>query len=275
MIRASIVTYHSDFEELGTCLRCIDKCPQISAIDVIDNGHDPGMQTFLSQHFPHVTYISNANIGYGAAHNISIKRTLSQSDRYRFHLVLNSDIIFEKEVIDILLEKLNDDESIGLIMPSVKNKDNTPQSCSHPLPTPLDLLLHRFAPSTWFKGWRRRYDLIPDKRVGDINVPYMHGCFMLFRTTALENVGLFDERFFMYPEDIDITRRVHAKYKTIATPDVSIIHHHRAASRHNIRMLFIHATNMLRYFAKWGYFFDSERRTANRELRKLLKEKGY
>ena len=48
-----------------------------------------------------------------------------------------------------------------------------------------------------------------------MDVPYLSGCFMLFRVAALRRVGLFDERFFMYPEDIDLTRRIHAEFRTV------------------------------------------------------------
>lgn len=267
MIRASIVTYNTDLDELETCLRCIEQCPQITAVDIIDNSENVDIFTYINKNFPDVIYIPNTNIGYGGAHNISIKHSIIKADDFPFHLVLNSDVIFSSSTIDTLLQKLITDESIGLIMPAVMNPDSTPQSCTHPLPSPLDLILHRFAPKSWFKNWRNSYDLTPDERVGDINVPYMHGCFMLFRTIALKDVGSFDERFFMYPEDIDITRRIHARYKTIATPDAQIVHRHHASSRHDLHMLFIHAGNMLKYFAKWGFFFDKERTKFNNELK--------
>jgi len=76
----------------------------------------------------------------------------------------------------------------------------------------------------------------------------------------------------MYPEDIDITRRMHAKYKTIYYPDVSIIHDHGAESYKNIRMLRIHIVNMVKYFNKWGWYFDKERNLFNK---RILNEYNY
>ena len=105
-----------------------------------------------------------------------------------------------------------------------------------------------------------------------MNVPYLSGCFMFFRVAALEEVGMFDERFFMYPEDIDITRRMHEQYKTIFYPYASIIHAHAAASKTSSKMLKIHITNMVKYFNKWGWFFDRKRRMINKQL---LKELNY
>lgn len=103
-----------------------------------------------------------------------------------------------------------------------------------------------------------------------INCPYLLGSFLFFRMDALKDVGLFDERFFMYPEDIDITRRIHRSWKTVYWPKVSIIHDHNAESRRNLKMLFIHIKNMIKYFNKWGWFFDRERIEFNERMTKTL-----
>jgi GT2 family glycosyltransferase len=95
---------------------------------------------------------------------------------------------------------------------------------------------------------------------------------MFFRTSALETIGFFDEIFFMYPEDIDITRRMHRIYKTMYYPEVSIIHAHTAESYKNLKMFFIHILNIIKYFNKWGWFFDKERREINK---KVLRELNY
>ena len=90
---------------------------------------------------------------------------------------------------------------------------------------------------------------------------------MMLRMKALCDIGGFDERFFMYPEDIDLTRRIHQQYRTMYVPFVTVVHHHRAASYKSPRMLRIHIVNMIRYFNKWGWLFDAERRRINRTLR--------
>lgn len=105
-----------------------------------------------------------------------------------------------------------------------------------------------------------------------MNIPYHQGSFMFFRLDCFKKVGLFDERFFMYPEDIDITRRMHKYYRTMFIPDVTIVHAHRAASYKNKKMLKIHMTNMIKYFNKWGWIYDKERSDWNKQL---LKELGY
>lgn len=269
MIAASIVTYNTSLDELSTCLDCLRQSDLVGVVEIIDNSRSDTIREYVSEYYPDVVYTPSDNVGYGAANNISIRKSLDGIyGDISYHLVLNSDVSFEPHVIETLVRKLEADSTIGLIMPSVKGPDNKLQSCCHPLPTPMDLLKHRFVPEALLPGWRRYYDLYPVKIGHDINVPYMHGCFMLFRLSALNDVGLFDERFFMYPEDIDITRRMHSMYKTIATPDVTIFHLHRAESRKSLRMLYVHASNMLRYFAKWGFIFDRQRHVFNRNLRR-------
>ena len=106
----------------------------------------------------------------------------------------------------------------------------------------------------------------------DLNVPYLLGSFLLFRMEALKDTGLFDERFFMYPEDIDITRRIHEKWQTLYWPHVSIVHEHQAASRKNFKMLVIHLVNMIKYFNKWGWVFDKGRKEFNNDLKRNIKQ---
>ena len=107
-----------------------------------------------------------------------------------------------------------------------------------------------------------------------MEVPYLSGCFMFLRTASVKEVGFFDERFFMYPEDIDLTRRINEKYKTIYFPEVSIVHNHGKESYKRGDMLLVHTTNMIKYFNKWGWFYDLKRVKTNQNiLRKLNYEK--
>ena len=89
---------------------------------------------------------------------------------------------------------------------------------------------------------------------------------MLLRTRAAVDAGLFDERYFMYPEDIDLTRTIHRNWLTLYYPQWTVVHRHERASYKSRRMLWIHIRNMCRYFNKWGWVCDAERRQFNRAL---------
>ena len=138
----------------------------------------------------------------------------------------------------------------------------------------MDLILRRFIP---IKKIREKHDynfeLCYTGCDTEMNVPYLSGCFMVLRVSALKEIGLFDERFFMYPEDIDLTRRMHAKYRTMYIPYVTIMHDHAKAPYKNLKMLFIHIIIMIRYFNKWSWFFDKERKIINQKIKSELKKR--
>jgi GT2 family glycosyltransferase len=163
------------------------------------------------------------------------------------------------------------DDAIAQVMPKVFNQHGELQYLCKLLPTPIDLFFKRFFPERIQEKLLVRYQLKFTDYNRQMNVPYLSGCFMFFRTSAFKTVGLFDERFFMYPEDIDITRRMHRVYKTIYYPQVSIIHSHQAGSYKSLKMFRIHLVNMVRYFNKWGWFFDHERRIINTNILKALR----
>lgn len=87
--------------------------------------------------------------------------------------------------------------------------------------------------------------------------------YVMRRMGAIYDCGKFDERFFMYPEDIDLCRRIHRKYKTLYVPSPIVVHHHRKASYKSTRMLWVHIINMIKYFNKWGWWIDRERKQIN------------
>ena len=161
---------------------------------------------------------------------------------------------------------------VAQLQPMLRYPDGRLQLTTRLLPTPFDLIFRRFMPKKMGEKMNYRYTLEFWDHKTPANIPYHQGSFMFFRLSAFDKVGLFDERYFMYPEDIDITRRMHKYYRTMYWPLVSVVHAHRAASYKSKKMLKIHMENMVKYFNKWGWFFDKERSEWNK---KLLKELGY
>lgn len=272
-LNVSIVTYHTAEDELAACLDSILACGAVRRVDIVDNGSERRLSDFCLKRYPdRVEYIANENKGYGAGHNVSLRRSID--DGVDYHLVINSDVYFPHNTLEKCLGFMELNQQAGQLIPHTVFPDGSFQPVCHRIPTPLDLLMHRFVPKSLMKQWRDHYEMRDCDLSEPLNVPYHHGCFMLFRMAALRQVGLFDERYFMYPEDIDMTRRVHERYETIYYPEVTIVHAHRAESRVNFRMLRIHAVNMLLYFFKWGFFFDKKRRKANGDLRRRLNLKN-
>lgn len=272
MTAASIVTYNVSDEELGQAVATLLQCDEIVRIDIVDNSRNTSTRNLvLSFNNPRLNYIPSENIGYGAANNISIRKSLADP-AIDCHLVLNSDIEFSPAVIDELKALMDSDRSIALTIPKVLDQRGKEQSSYHPLPSPWDLIVHRFMPRRLFAKRLERYEIKVDGLSEPVNVPYVHGCFMMMRCEALRKVGVFDERFFMYPEDIDLTRRLNEHYQTLVVPSLSIVHHHRGQSRKSIRLLLVHIMNMIKYFNKWGWFGTGQNRHSLRQSNQQFRE---
>ncbi len=265
MLNVSIVLYKHSVSEIKPLIEALRKSDKVSAIFFIDNSPDqnPGFKELS------LNYIfTGKNLGYGTAHNIAILKTIEQNTPY--HLVINPDISFNPNILATIEQFMDANPNIAQLMPKVYYPNGEIQYLCKLLPTPFDLIFRRFLPKNWTKKRTERFELRKSGYSTLLDVPYLSGCFMFLRTKAIKEVGIFDEHFFMYPEDIDLTRRIHQKYRTVFYPEVSIIHHHAQESYTNLKMLWIHITNLVRYFNKWGWFFDKERRNVNKETLKQI-----
>lgn len=263
MLTASVVTYHTDLEELRQCIESVGRS-SAERLYVVDNSSDEAIRDLCGS-YAFVSYIPSDNRGYGAGHNQAIRQVALLGSRY--HLVINSDIEFDPADLQQLTAYMDGNGNVGAVQPRIVNPDGSLQYTVRMLPTPFDLIIRRFMPRGWFDKRRQRYELRHLDHDREFDVAYHQGSFMMLRMKALCDIGGFDERFFMYPEDIDLTRRIHQQYRTMYVPFVTVVHHHRAASYKSPRMLRIHIVNMIRYFNKWGWLFDAERRRINRTLR--------
>lgn len=270
-VTASIVLYNPE----RAVFKAIDSFLNVKALSIflylIDNSptniFQKSNKALLEKE--NVTYIfTGKNPGYGAAHNIAIKQIIDKSE---YHLVLNPDVYFEPEILNVLYNYASANSAVGHLIPKVLYPDGRLQYVCKLIPTPFNLIA-RLLPNNFLKKYNERFELRFSGYNKIMEAPYLHGCFMFLRCSALKNIGLFDERFFMYPEDIDLTRRMHKQFKTIFYPFVYIIHEHKKTSFKNVRMFAVHVQNMIRYFNKWGWLFDYERRKVNAAV--LLKIKS-
>ena len=275
MITSSIVVYAAK-ENIGkeNDLKTIIKCISLSIIDklyVIDNSPTNILEKKIVSQSDKVIYIHNRkNVGYGAGHNVALRKILDSGVEY--HIVLNSDILFNEEIISKIKNFMDGNSDVGQLLPNVIYPNGQLQYLCKLIPTPFDLIVKRFLPYKMTKKKLGKFELRFTRYNRLMNVPYLSGCFMFFRVSAIKEVGLFDERFFLYPEDIDLTRRMHKYYKTMFFPEVTIIHKHGAESYKSKKLLMVHIYNIIKYFNKWGWIFDHERKVVNK---KVLEEVGY
>jgi GT2 family glycosyltransferase len=271
-LTASIVIYKNNVSLLEQAVRSFLDSTTESILYLIDNSPMPNWPGEFND--TRIRYIfNNRNVGFGAGHNIAINHTLNTGES-EYHIVLNPDVYFDKEVIPKLLTYMESNQDVGLVMPKVLFPDGRLQPVCKLLPTPGTLFTRRFLKfntsllneiNHWYEMHFTGYDKIMD-------VPFLSGCFMFLRTESLRRVGLFDERIFLYTEDTDLSRRLHKQYRTIFFPDAVIYHHHEKASHKNNSALLHHMRSTITYFNKWGWFNDAERKVINQQVLLKLSE---
>lgn len=270
-LTASLVLYNSKPVQFEIAISSFIEAAPGSQLFVMDNSPMP-LQSIWFEH-PQVVYVQNeCNMGFGAAHNRAMLSCLASSE---LHLILNPDIRLNTNAISFLVGRFEADPGLAAAMPTILYPDGELQRLCKLLPTPLDLLIRRFLPITIV---RRRFDRIYEmhdlsQKVAS-EVPSLSGCFLLAKSSALHEVGGFDERFFMYMEDVDLVRRLASIGKVMYFPNVSVIHDYGKGSYRNPKLLRYHINSAVKYFNKWGWVFDRQRSKRNAVMLSSLQSTG-
>ena len=264
IITVSIVLYNTNQIELEKTINSIFRTTLGVQLYLIDNSPFDNLKK-IAEFDKRIIYIHNpSNPGFGAAHNIALKKAVDEGIKY--HFIVNPDIYFDVDVISPMIEFIENDKTIGMMMPQILNLDGTIQNLPKLLPTPISILWRKLKkPKQAYEKFINQYELrnIPEKVI--YNAPVLSGCFTLLNLDAIREVGGYDDKFFMYFEDWDLSRRVHRHYKTLYFPLVSVFHGYDSGANKNGKLFKIFIQSAITYFNKWGWFFDSERNKINKE----------
>lgn len=270
MLTASIVTFHTKNSDLIRLINCVLESP-IDKLYIIDNSSHDALRDLVNS-YPQVSYIHSLNLGYGNGHNIAIRKAIESGAAY--HVVLNPDIYWTGDVIETLSRYMEKNPDCGLVMPNIIYPTGDIQYLCKLLPTPLNLFGRRFIP---LKSFQEKHDYNFELHWSGYNqvmeIPSLSGCFMFMRCSILGQIGGFDERYFMYAEDLDLCRRIGEVSKTMFYPYVSVVHEYEKGSYKNKKLLKYHISSVIKYFNKWGWFFDSKRRLKNQQCIDAIKSK--
>lgn len=248
-VSACIVTY-----------RCYDKCretvrslyEQTKGVDltvyIVDNHSEDGTLEKLKQEFPAIVDIQLPdNKGFGHGHNAVLPFLDSE-----YHAVVNPDILLDTDAISYLCSYLDGNPDIGLVTPKILFPDGTDQQLPKRDPTFLALFgRHLFKEK--LKPIVEHYQMLDEDLTKPIDIQFSTGCFFVIRTDLYKQLGGFDERFFMYFEDMDITRRARAVLRTVYNPDTYVYHAWERSSSHDPKFFAILVISMFKYFGKWGF----------------------
>lgn len=263
-LAASIVLYKNPVPMLQKAIDSFLNTSLDVKLYLIDNSPTDKLK-ILGLSDSRIEYIHNpSNPGFGAAHNIALKKSIGEGTKY--HLVLNPDVYFESGILEKIVEYMDKHPDVGLLMPKVLYPGGEIQYIAKLLPTPWDLFARRFVRvKSYLEKLNRRYALTFFDYTSIAEIPFISGCFMFLRVNTLREVGVFDEHFFMYLEDADLTRRIGTVAKTVLYPHVSIYHEYERGAHKSLKLLWIFIRSVIHYFNKYGWFFDSHRKKINQQ----------
>ncbi|MEG1495978.1 MAG: glycosyltransferase family 2 protein [Clostridiales bacterium] len=247
-----IVTYNNE-DKIEDLLRDIYRYTRNVnfKVYVIDNKSKDSTVALVRQGFPQVEIIeTHENKGFGNGHN----RILNKIDS-RYHLVLNPDIRFDSNVIRSLLDYMDSHENVAMVTPRVMNIDGTEQYLPKRLPSFRYMVCGRLQGiCKKFADIRAEYTMSDIKITEPTEIQCCTGCFMLLRTEIFKKCNGFNEEFFMYLEDAELTLRASAYGKIIFYPLVCVTHAWERTSAKNPKYLFIHIQSMFKFLRiqkKW------------------------
>lgn len=260
-LTVSIVAYKTDPADLTMVSQCCLASSLRVEIVMVDNSPTEELAPICLSLGAKYIY-AGKNLGFGSGHNLALRN----SSKSKYHLVVNSDIRFESSTIDTLYELMERNTTVGMVMPRVLYPSGAMQNLCKRLPEPVDILAKRLLGQRSSTVMRRRlaaFELSDMDMNTVLSVPYLSGCFMFMSKEKLEEVGGFDERFFMYFEDLDLTRKMHRRWQTIYYPGVTVIHRHEMGSYKSLKLFVCGIISAIRYFNKWGWIWDRERDQIN------------
>lgn len=267
----SVVTFRSDIGMLRDCLRSVlaaldhlgASYPVSCCIVVVANDEAEKevesvaccVRTAVagSRWAENVSVLSgHGNIGYGAAHNLGFRHVRSD-----VHVFLNPDVILDERALTEALRYLWVDPRTVMVAPQGFDGAGRYLHLAKRMPSVVVLLLRAFSVSAAPTGVGRpvfRYiygESLPSDRPQRIELA--SGCFLFCRSSAFEEVGGFDERYFLFFEDYDLSRRISVLGDIVEVPSVRIRHFGGNTSRRGLRRIALFVRSAVRFFASYGW----------------------
>ena len=249
-----LVSYRSSPQEVEQLQACLAALRPEVGYAVVVNAHQPG-EPVEQLAAGADGFLTNAdNPGYGRA----VNRLAAQLGELPPYIgVLNTDLSWQPGTFERLLAWLQQHPEVNLAVPQILDPAGTPQKLCKHNPTVLGLFSRRFLPA-WLKpAWLKRYDrwyVMADQNYQEVfEAPYLSGCCMLIRSEAFRLAGGFDERYFLYLEDADLTRSLARDGRCVHLPVASVVHNWGRGNYRNLWLMAVNLASAWHYFRKWGW----------------------
>lgn len=214
---------------------------------VVDNLSTDGTAEYIKKEYSKVNVIEpGTNKGFGSGHNTVLPLLDS-----KYHCVINPDISISEDVIAKMVDYMEAHPQIGLLSPRICFPDGRNQILGKRNPKIKYLAASRMRDEGNPSPELREYAMLDEDLSVPCEIENATGCFMMFRTDLFKKIGGFDERYFMYFEDCDITRTVRKTSKAVYFPDAVVYHVWGRESKKNFRLMLVQICSMFKYFIKW------------------------
>lgn len=262
MTLSIIILNYNHKNLLKNCLKSLKEAELKLDYEIIisDNNSSDDSQEFLAQletKDPDLKVILNSkNLGYAQANNQAIKLA-----RGEYILILNPDIIVLPDSIERLVKYLQKNKKVGMVGPQLLNPNKTIQYSCYRFPKLITPAVRRtfLGRLPGFKQELKRYLMLDYNHQQTREVDWLIGACLMIKKEVLEEVDSFDERYFLYFEDVDLAKKVwQAGYKVVYLPKAQMIHFHRRLSADYSALVslfskitWVHITSALKFFIKW------------------------
>jgi GT2 family glycosyltransferase len=253
-LAVSIVSYRTP-DLLATCLSALEAQRADLRLDVtvVDNASGDGSAELVADRFPWACLVRNPrNVGFGAAHNQTLREAVT---RARCLLVLNADTVPAAGALRHLVSFLDAHPDVAVVGPRLRYPDGRTQPSRRRFPTPLTLFLESTQVQRFWSDNHvlRRYYVADRSDDQTQEVDWLVGACLCVRSEAARQVGLFDERFFLYSEELDWCRRFRAAgWRVVYSPEAEVMHLEGASTRLNLAARDrSFQTSKLRYAQTW------------------------
>lgn len=252
LVTGSIVTFNN-ISTIEKTLRTLKEQTQgvYFRMYVIDNSSHDGTLDFVRTLDSDIELIRIPwNVGFGAGHNMVLPRL-----RGKYHVIINPDILLSEDAITNMARYMDQHPDVVMLSPRIVfPKTHELQILGKRNPRLKYLLASRLRRGARAQKILAEYAMLDDVEAGEVfDIQNATGCFMFIRTEVLQKIGGFDERYFLYFEDCDITRTLAKHGRVLYYPHATVEHVWKRESKKNIKLALVQIQSMLSYFWKWRH----------------------
>ena len=249
---AVVIVNHNSGDYLGRCVRSAAEAAGDARIEVVvvDNASHDGSARRAVEAMPNVRLIENPdNRGFAAAANQGIGATSAP-----FVFLLNPDAEILAGTLGGFLKVARDHPGAGAIGPIVRDPEGSIYPSARKVPTVAEAVGHSFLGPFLDNPFSRAYTMADWDRRTERTVDWVSASCVLLRRSALEEIGLFDERYFMYVEDVDLcTRLRQGGWVVVFSPELEVLHIGGVSTGgyRSRKMVVEHSRSIYKYFVKF------------------------